>query len=119
MEGETREAVAAKLFASGVTPIEIKAAVVKQQADASSLLRKLGFNKPSTADVVMFTRQMYTITRSGIPLLRGMKGLIASTHNVVLREALDDIPTNLEGGRDLAGCFARHPSIFPTLYISL
>ena len=119
MEGETREAVAAKLFASGVTPIEIKVVVAKQQADASSLLRKLGFNKPSTADVVMFTRQMYTITRSGIPLLRGMKGLIASTHNAALREALEDILTNLEGGRDLAGCFARHPSIFPTLYISL
>jgi MSHA biogenesis protein MshG len=119
MEGETRESVAARLFSNGITPIEIKAAIVKQDYDLSKALRQLGFGKPKTADVVMFTRQMYTITRSGIPLLRGMKGLIASTHNPMLRETLADILTNLEGGRDLAGCFARHPSIFPTLYISL
>jgi MSHA biogenesis protein MshG len=62
---------------------------------------------------------MYTITKSGIPLLRGLRGLSASTHNVVLREALDDIVASLESGRDLATSFARHSDIFPTLYISI
>jgi len=119
IEGETRESVAARLFSNGITPIEIKPAAVKQNTDFAKTLRQFGFGKPKTADVVMFTRQMYTITRSGIPLLRGMKGLITSTHNLVLREALEDILTNLEGGRDLAGCFGRHPRIFPSLYISL
>jgi MSHA biogenesis protein MshG len=119
MEGETRESVAARLFSNGITPIEIKPVVTKQDTDLGKTLRQFGFGKPTTADIVMFTRQMYTITRSGIPLLRGMKGLIASTHNPVLREALEDILTNLEAGRDLAGCFSRHPKIFPTLYVSL
>src|SRR5688572_24436264 len=91
MEGESRESVAARLFSNGITPIEIKTTVTKQAADGNKLLRQLGFGKPTTADLVMFTRQMYTITRSGIPLLRGMKGLIASTHNEVLREVLADI----------------------------
>jgi MSHA biogenesis protein MshG len=119
MEGESRESIASRLFANGITPIEIKAAASKQDDGGDKLLRQLGFGKPTTADIVMFTRQMYTITRSGIPLLRGMKGLIASTHNAVLREVLADILENLEGGRELSGSFARHPTIFPTLYISL
>jgi MSHA biogenesis protein MshG len=119
MEGESRETIAARLFANGITPIEIKPAVTKQGDGGSDLLRQLGFGKPTTADLVMFTRQMYTITRSGIPLLRGMKGLVASTHNEVLRDVLVDILDNLEGGRELSGSFARHPRIFPTLYISL
>jgi MSHA biogenesis protein MshG len=67
----------------------------------------------------MFSRQMYTITKSGIPLLRGIKGLAASTHNAVLRETLEEILKDLEGGRDLAGSFARHPRIFPPLYVSI
>lgn len=119
MEGDTRDNVAARLFGSGVTPIEIKEASAKHDGELSRLLRGLGLGAPRMADLVMFSRQMYTITKSGIPLLRGVKGLAASTHNAVLREALEDVLSNLEGGRDLAGSLARHPKIFPPLYISI
>ena len=37
----------------------------------------------------------------------------------MLRETLEDILRDLEGGRDLAGSFARHPTIFPPLYVSI
>jgi MSHA biogenesis protein MshG len=62
---------------------------------------------------------MYTITRAGIPLLRGLRGLIASTHNSLLRETLEDMLESLEGGRDLAASFARHPKVFSNLYVSI
>ena len=119
MEGDTADSIASRLFSNGITPIEVKAAAQTQEGDVSAALRKLGFGAPKLSDIVLFSRQMYTITKSGIPLLRGIKGLAASTHNVVLREALEDILSNLEGGRDLAGSFARHPKIFPPLYISI
>jgi MSHA biogenesis protein MshG len=119
MEGDTRDNVAARLFGSGITPIEIKPAATKADGEASKLLRKLGMDAPKIADLVLFSRQMYTLAKSGIPLLRGIKGLTASTSNPVLREALEDILVNLEGGRDLAGSFGRHPKIFPTLYVSI
>jgi MSHA biogenesis protein MshG len=119
MEGDTVDGIAARLLASGITPIEITQAKVKDSTDASALLRKLGFGKPKTSDLVLFSRQMYTITKSGIPLLRGLKGLAASTHNVLLREKLEEVLRDLEGGRDLAGSLARHPDIFPQLYVSI
>jgi MSHA biogenesis protein MshG len=119
MEGDTRDNVAMRLFNSGITPIDIKPASVKNENDLSLMLRRFGFGVPTIADLVLLSRQMYTITKSGIPLLRGIKGLAASTHNPMLREALEDILQNLEGGRDLAGCLARHPQIFPPLYISI
>ena len=37
----------------------------------------------------------------------------------MLRETLEEILRDLEGGRDLAGSFARHPKIFPPLYVSI
>lgn len=119
MEGDTPDSIAARLFSNGITPIEIKPAAAARDGDLSRLLRRAGLGTPKLSDIVLFSRQMYTITKSGIPLLRGIKGLAASTHNAVLREALEDILTNLEGGRDLAGSFARHPKIFPALYISI
>jgi MSHA biogenesis protein MshG len=119
LEGDTPEAVATRLFNSGVTPIEITAAKNKEQADIGELWRRLGGGKPRTVDIIMFSRQMYTITKSGIPLMRGLRGLAESTHNVTLRRALEDVIASLESGRDLATSFARHPDIFGTLYVSI
>jgi MSHA biogenesis protein MshG len=119
LEGDTPEAVASRLFNSGVTPIEIVAAKASESADAGEIWRRLGGGKPKTSDLIMFSRQMYTITKSGIPLLRGLKGLAESTHNIVLRRALEDIIAGLESGRDLASSIGRHPDIFSTLYVSI
>ena len=119
MEGETPDGVAARLLGTGITPIEVVPAKSESDGDVGQALRKLGIGKPRTADLVMFSRQMYTITKSGIPLLRGIKGLAASTHNAVLREKLEEVLRDLEGGRDLAGSLARHPTIFPPLYVNI
>ncbi len=119
MDGETADRVAARLFNGGITPIEISEAGSKGVAGVEQWARQLGFGKPSTEDLVLFSRQMFTVTKSGIPLLRGLRGLAASTHNAVLRETLEDVLSSLESGRDLADSFARHPSIFPPLYISI
>jgi MSHA biogenesis protein MshG len=118
--GESIQQVAQRLLGTGVTPLEItEQGAVASSLDLQKLGRKLGFGKVTTSDLVMFSRQMYTITRAGIPLLRGLRGLAASTHNVVLRETLEEILESLEGGRDLAASFARHPDIFPKLYVSI
>src|SRR4029077_14665898 len=79
----------------------------------------LGLGRPTVSDLVLFSRQMYTVTKSGIPLLRGLRGLAQSTINAVLREALEDVLPSLEAGRDLASSFARHPGIFSPLFISI
>jgi MSHA biogenesis protein MshG len=118
--GDSIEQVAQRLIGTGVTPLDIsEQGAVASNLDLEKLGRKLGLGKITTSDLVMFSRQMYTITRAGIPLLRGLRGLVTSTHNVHLRETLEDILESLEGGRDLASSFARHPEIFPKLYVSI
>jgi MSHA biogenesis protein MshG len=118
--GESIEQVAQRLLGTGVTPLEITPqGVVASHIDLEKLGRKLGLGRVSTSDLVMFSRQMYTITRAGIPLLRGLRGLVGSTHNRMLRETLEDVLESLEGGRDLAASFARHPEVFPKLYVSI
>jgi MSHA biogenesis protein MshG len=118
--GESIDQVAQRLLGTGVTPLEItEQGAVASSLDLEKLARKFGLGRVTTSDLVMFSRQMYTITRAGIPLLRGLRGLVSSTHNAMLRETLEDILESLEGGRDLAASFARHPEIFPKLYVSI
>jgi len=124
MESDSPDGVAARLVQAGITPINIAAAKVTGEAasggsDIGSLARRLGFGKPKTADLILLTRQLYTITKSGIPLLRGLRGLSASTRQPMLREALEDMIGNLEAGHDLASSFARQTHIFSPIYIGL
>lgn len=119
-DGEHIQQVAQRLMSNGVTPLDIQElGAVAAGIDLEKLGRKIGIGRVTTSDLVMFSRQMYTITRAGIPLLRGLRGLIASTHNTMLRETLEDVLQSLEGGRDLAASFGRHPDIFPKLYVSI
>jgi len=121
LDGDSEDAVATRLLQDGVTPISIAASndAATSAAPLQQLARRLGLGKPKTADLVLFTRQMYTIVKSGIPLLRGLRGLAGSTHNVVLRRALEDVLRSLEAGRDLATSFGRHPELFPEIYLNI
>jgi MSHA biogenesis protein MshG len=118
-QGDTVDQVAQRLIAGGNVPLDIQALGVTGSIDVEKLGRALGFGRVTTTDLVLFSRQMYTITRAGIPLLRGLRGLVSSTHNTLLRETLEDVLESLEGGRDLAASFARHPEIFPRIYVSI
>jgi MSHA biogenesis protein MshG len=118
LEADSAEQIATRLIGAGITPIEIG-----PSRQAAGSLRRLwhafGGGKPSTTDLMMLSRQMYTITKAGVPLLRGIKGLQASTHNEMLRETLGEIIASLETGRDLGASFARHPAIFAPLYVNM
>ncbi|MBS0393469.1 MAG: type II secretion system F family protein [Proteobacteria bacterium] len=118
LEAESVDAAATRLMNLGITPLDIAADGV-QSASVSELMQKLGAGRPGTADLVLFARQMYSITKAGLPLLRGLKGLAESTHNVRLRDALHDVLQSLESGRDFASSLARHPDIFPPLFLSM
>lgn len=115
IEAGSADAVASQLSTSGVTPIDIVQST--QGADPWHQLR--AGNKPKLTDLMMFSRQMYTLMKAGVPITRGMTGLIESTRNLRLVEALKDVRVNVESGRDVASSLARHPRIFTPLFISM
>jgi MSHA biogenesis protein MshG len=119
VDAASPESLADHLFARGITPIEIVAAGTTPTDLVHDTWRKLGGGKPKAADLIMFSRQMYALTKAGLPLLRGMTSLAASTPNERLREALAQILEYLQAGRDLASSLARHPEVFSRFYVSV
>jgi MSHA biogenesis protein MshG len=122
LEADDAGAVAARLLKLGITPLDIAPDTAPGTSPGTSiqeLLQRLGAGRPSSADLVLFSRQMYSITKSGLPLLRGLRGLAQSTHNALLRGALHDVLQSLESGRDFASSLARHPGMFSPLFISM
>jgi MSHA biogenesis protein MshG len=118
IDAGTIDAVATQLFNIGVTPIDIKEQKTASSSDIS-LSKYLNRAAPGLDDLILFSRQMYTLMKSGVPMLKSISGLIQSSRNFILIEALKDMMNNLESGRDLSSSLARHPNIFSSLYISM
>jgi len=113
------DAVAGRLVSIGVTPVEIRDLGDTSRLKVSDLNISFGGAKPTTKDLVLFCRQMHTITRTGLPLLKGLTGLMQTTHNEILQAALVDVIASLESGRDLATSLKAHPNIFSPLFVNL
>ncbi len=119
LEGKSADAVAGRLVSIGITPVEIRDQANATSITVADLVKRLGGGQPTTKDLVLFCRQMHTITRTGLPLLKGLGGLMENTHNEVLKEALVDVIAKLESGRGLAQSMKGHPKIFSVLFINL
>jgi MSHA biogenesis protein MshG len=118
LEADSAEALATHLFARGITPIHIKP--VAQSRDAvTDLRRRLGLGRPQLTDLILFSRQMYSITKAGLPLLRGFRSIAESTPNLVLREVLGSVIENLQSGRELSFALGRFPDVFSKFYVSV
>ncbi|WP_432822728.1 type II secretion system F family protein [Trichloromonas sp.] len=119
LEAPSKEAVAMQLQASDLTPVEI--AEVSRDINVGALLRgSFGRRgKVEIDDLILFCRQMNTLTRAGVPLMRGLRGLIETTRKPVLAQTLKAVCEDIESGRELSVALARHPLIFPTLLISM
>ena len=118
IEGSSSSAVAGALMDRGVTPISI--VEKRESVDVLELLReRFDLYRVSIEELLMFTRQMSALIKSGIPITRAIAGILESIENPLMIKALRDILEQLESGRSLSIACARHPKVFSNLYISM
>lgn len=119
LEADSSSDAASHLINIGITPIDINAAEIKQPNLLEQLQEGLKQRRPSDNDLIMFSRQMATLLKAGIPILPALHGLKAHMEHKGMREAIDDIAHNIEGGRSLSGSMMKYPHIFSTLFTSM
>ncbi|GLR72237.1 type II secretion system F family protein [Agaribacter marinus] len=116
------EGAAVKLLrAQHITPIDIGTKTQKKAAVTSGTKNAdVNFLTPSVklGDLIIFCRQMYSLTKSGIPIIRSVAGL-ATTKSLRLQHALKDVVEHLEKGRNLSSALSQHPKIFGQLFVSI
>lgn len=112
--------IASQLLASGLTPLEIRAIGGKKSSSKPGEIQiTLPERRVSVTDLMLFSRQMYALTKAGIPLSRALRSLSQSTENQRLSRALDDVIEQLESGRELATALGAHKGIFPPLFVNM
>ncbi len=116
LEGASAGAVADQLAGQGITPLDIAAAQgVAQPGAAGGLLRP----KVQQVDILLFSRQIYTLLKAGVPIMRALLGLQESTANPAMKDVLQGVRASLDSGRELAASLARYPAVFTTFYVSM
>ena len=120
MEAESPAAVIEQLVARGVVVVDVNAVrFVETQASAPSWWEKLQAPPIKDDDVILFTRQMHTLQRTAVPILRALAGLQESTGNRSFAEVLADVRYSLDQGRELSTALARHPAVFSVFYVAM
>ena len=118
-EALSAEALAGQFQAGQAIPIQIvEIAESRSRGKSQPLFRQ---RKPRVRldDLILFCRQMYTLSNAGVPLTRALRGLIETSRNPTLGEALGQVVEDLESGQDFSGALSRHAGIFPPLLCRL
>ena len=77
------------------------------------------FFRVRTADLVLFSRQLATFLRVGVPITDAIRLLQGSSSSGAFRAALEDICEDLEAGEAFSTAITRHPSVFNPLYVDM
>ncbi|MDD1621046.1 MAG: type II secretion system F family protein [Methylococcaceae bacterium] len=115
---ESAQTVAQTLNSRGLIPIAIEAA--KDDAD---LLKRFTYWRALQSininDLILFSRQMYSLTKAGVSLIRAINSLADSSRNIAMRHTLQGVARKLEAGQSLSQAMSQHGRIFPLLLVSI
>ncbi len=119
IEGADSGVVADQLFTNELTPIEILLTKKPKVGGAKDLWTNLTETKVTSMDVQLFSRQLYTLLKSGVPIMRGLAGLEESAISKSFARVVKDLRESLDAGRELSAAMRRHPDVFSNFYLSM
>lgn len=119
LEAVDQNNAARVLTSRQITPVNIQEKASKSKKEkVSAWSEDILEPKVKLSDLVIFARQMYSLTKAGIPIIRAVSGL-AQTNSKRMQKALLETIEQLEKGRTLSSALSQHPDIFNKLFVSV
>ena len=123
-EGTDRKGTKIKGELSGQSPALIKAQLRKQGINPLKVRKKAvslfsAGKKITPMDIALFTRQMATMMKAGVPLLQSFDIIGEGFDNPNMRKLVDEIKQEVAAGNSFAGSLRKKPQYFDDLYCNL
>lgn len=110
-------AVANQLLKHNIMPISIQE--IKSRRSLFKFLdKKLFPHKVKTEELIIFCRQMYTLTNAGVPILKGLARLKESVRSQALAEVLQGVLGTISSGQSFTAALRKYPEVFPPIFIN-
>jgi type IV pilus assembly protein PilC len=116
---KTGKIMRGEMRASGETVVQ---ASLRRQGILTTKVKKQRLSRGrriTDKDIALFTRQLATMLRSGVPMLQSFDIAIKGGGNPTLSRMLNDIRTDVETGTSLSQAFRKYPGHFDALYCNL
>ena len=114
-------AVVARLHDRGLIPLRIGASEPEAapRAFGLKLPRLIVRSSVSKRELLVFTQELSTLLKAGLPLDRSLASLASVSDNPLLRTAVTETLQAVQGGKSLAEALGNHPKVFPPLYVNM
>ena len=117
VEAESLEEANEAVSMLGHIPTSVRPRARLFTFSGEALMRRLTMVHPY--QLILFTKQLATMIRTGVPITRCMTILGQQTENAKLRHTMERIGEDLQAGVSLSSSFRRFPDVFPALYTSM
>ena len=119
VEGASAAAVADQLIGAGNTPLAIQPSVAEATTEAPAAVLPWRRHKAVThEELLLFSRQLHSLLKAGIPITRALSGLQDSAGEA-LAATVRNVRESLEGGNELSTSLARQHGVFSHFYVSM
>ena len=123
-EGKDRRGAVVSGVINGQNPALVKAQLRKQGINPTKVRKEssLSFGKGKKIkpmDIALFTRQMATMMKAGVPLLQSFDIIAEGFDNPNMRKLVDDIKQEVAAGNSFAASLRKKPEYFDELYCNL
>lgn len=123
-EGTNKQGAKVKGESSGQNPALVKALLRKQGINPTKVRKKSASlfsagKKIKPLDIALFTRQMATMMKAGVPLLQAFDIISEGFENPNMRKLVDDLKQEVAAGNSFATSLRKQPQHFDELYCNL
>lgn len=123
-EGTNKQGAKIKGELNGVSPAMVKAQLRKQGVNPQKVRKKSvslfsAGKKIKPMDIALFTRQMATMMKAGVPLLQSFDIIGEGFDNPNMRKLVDDLKQEVAAGNSFATALRKKPQYFDDLYCNL
>ena len=106
-----------QLYTLGYFPISIEEIGEAISLDLSALLTR--FQKVKLEELIVFSQQLSTLYKAGLPLLSGLESITQQVKNKKFKMILEEVRNQVEGGSTLHEAMSKYPEVFSTIYVNM
>ncbi|MFH1578388.1 MAG: type II secretion system F family protein, partial [Candidatus Omnitrophota bacterium] len=115
IDAENREEAIEKINQLDYVPIHIEEHI----ATANTTVARKATGRIKSRDVTIFSRQLSSLTKSGIPILRALRIISEQSENPHFKSMLSNIHNEIKEGKTFSSTLASYPNVFSKFYIAM
>ncbi|WP_027186471.1 type II secretion system F family protein [Desulfovibrio inopinatus] len=119
IEAESDDAARLKVSGLGYIPIKVESGVRATSHAGGRAALSIRLTRVKAQDLILFTKQLRTMLKAGIGVLELLRILEQQTENKKLKYVCLVMADDIRKGASISVAFAKHPSVFSSLYVSM